>query len=169
MEAMVDFYEPFKCSFSSSDIYAVPTVRGVVWFNKFLPWTIHTCPEHRNGFPEIWNYPEQGMLRRTRDLGEQSELAVICCLQRLVSGKPSDTPLHLVALKTITGAKKCEFFKGNDDIKLGDLAVLIGDESEQKLLTTDSHVVFEIDGSSIPEHLKPGHLRLPLAWLDNAA
>ena len=169
MEAMADFCEPIRCDFSDSDIYAVPTVRGVVLFNKLLPWTIHVCPEHREGFPEIWDYREQEMMKRARDFGKQCEPAVICCKKRLVSDKQSEPPLHLVALKTITGAKRCEFFKGKDDIKLGGLAVLCGDGSEQKLLTVDPPAIFEYDGSSIPEHLKPGHLHLPLAWLQDAA
>jgi hypothetical protein len=168
-EAMADFCEPFRCDFSDSDIYAVPTIRGVVWFNKLLPWTIHVCPKHREGFPEIWNYPEQEMMRRARDFGKQGEPAVICCLKKLGSGKQSDPLLHLVALKTITGAKSCELFEGNDDIKLGDLALLCGSGSEQKLLTVDSRVIFQYESSSIPEHLKPGQLNLPLDWLQNAA
>lgn len=150
---MVNFSEPFRCATLNRDIYAVPTIRGVVWFDCLRPWSIHQCEEHscKSDLPGMRNFAEGDLLRRGK--GDGSEPAVICCVKRLKPGWPDAADLHLVALKTLTGGKYCEFFEGHDRIVPGDLALILKQGDRRRLLTASSPTGFEFDGSSKPELL----------------
>ena len=167
LDAMVDFFSPVQCKYTGRNIYAVPTIRGIVWFEQLHPWKSHRCPEHsqnQNNLPDVWDFPQEDLLERSKSIGKVSELVVICCAKFLPPPYSSD-PMkkYLVAMKTLTGKKRCIFIDGSETISVGDLAVVSDSGGRQRMITANNSCVFESDGSE-----KPELLGLPHSWLGSA-
>jgi hypothetical protein len=169
-QAMVDFSESFTCQVTGQKIFSIPTSRGVVLFNELAPWKMHHCYEHAGDvLPGIWNFPETEMLHRAQKIGDGNEPAVICCLKDLNPSKRSGSGLYLVALKTLGGRKMCRMFTGGGELRLGDLACVIGAGHETRLLTVGCDKPFEPEETDIPENLLHAHLHLSRDWEQQAA
>ncbi len=128
-------------------------------FDRLLwPWKVHDC----GLLPGIWDYRVRSLTDECAKslLPEPYLLVTIVCLKLIAGGEP----LHLVALKSVSGKRFCSFFAGVAQAVAGDLSVLCGSGAGQRLLINSNNTnhILAWDGQG-----EPANLDLSWRWLEN--
>jgi hypothetical protein len=166
LPALVDYRKKVDCPFCPRKVYRVPARNGMdqldyAWlFDRVcIDFEVHP----HNMLPGIWDYRVRSLATESRlpHLPKPRRLVSIVCTKSIVG--PS--PLHLIALKCVSGRKLCSFFSGPGKPACGDLAVLCGRGDKQKLLVNsgNSNHVLAWDSPGDSENLC-----LPRSWHSDA-
>ena len=171
LPAMEDFRKRIKCSFASCPalVYQVPTRNQMEQFDYKLQFDHVSLglSVHPHGLLQgIWDYRVQSLAKSLRSVRfpKPTRLVVTVCVKQI----PSDgIPMYLMALKSVSGRRFCSFFLGDGEIECGDLAVLCGTGSGQRLLISSPNNVTHVMSSDGPGN--PGNLSLSWRWLEDGA
>jgi hypothetical protein len=167
LPAMQDYRKQVECPFCHEKAYPVPARNEMEQFDYMLlfdrvrwPWEVHKC----GILPGIWDYKLNDLMARCLETPSSGpfRLVTVVCAKRITG--PDN--IHLIALKSVLHERSCSVFAGWTNLVPGDLAVLSGSESDQKLLIASSGSVQTLkwDGDVARESLY-----LPRSWLDDEA
>jgi len=168
LPAMEDFRKKVKCAYPScpSMVYRVPARNQMEQFDFKLQFDRVALGliVHPHGLLHgIWDYRVQSLANRlqTTPLPRPYRLVVVASVKPIPS---ESVTMFLVALKSVSGRRFCSFFVGDAGLACGDLAVLCGLGSEQRLLVNSPNglnhlLVWDANGN-------PGNLCLSWRWLE---
>jgi hypothetical protein len=168
LPAMQDYSGRVKCPYCEKEVYQVPARGQMEQFGYALQFdrVLWRWEVHPHGLlPGIWDY---GLLSLTCEclrssLPQPYRLVTVVCVKHL-AGPGGAAQLHLVALKSVAGERFCSFFAGDARPVPGDLAVLCGVGTGQRLLvySNNSSCLLHWDWQGSPENLY-----LPRRWLQD--
>ena len=155
LPAMNECGVPVECNYSHRMIYGMPTrpknqEEEIIWFDELAwPWTTHDCPIHNNMLPGMMDFFPKNLSQQCQilRLPNPFKLVIIVCVKQI-----GRSPLFVVALKSVLGELSCYNFRGDEEPRWGDLAVLCGSGNDQKLLT-NTNCVLAFDGPADPAQL----------------
>lgn len=171
LPAMQDYRKQIECPICRKKVYPVPARNETEQFDYMRlfdrvewPWVIHP----HGILAGIWDYKLHDLKASLERPPPGTEpppprplrLVTIVCAQRIVG--PDNQ--HIVALKSVLHERSCIRFEGQAILVPGDLAVLCGNGSDQRLLVASSGSVQTLkwDRNEPPERLFLSH-----TWLND--